>query len=254
MNARITRIKGREATPWLLATAFGVATGLAATLVETTSAYPRWTDGCNTCHGDFLDGMSPQGSLFPGGSKHDMHRSSSAMDTDCTSCHVSVGDNPFLNVSANGGPGCTGCHGRDYGGAIGNSAVGLRLHHVNSGMSCSPCHDDDPDPLPENVAPVYYGTSVTLADDTCNSTGLENWTLNNPQGLDNDGDLLYDADDPDCDDCPEDLNGNGQVDFADILAVIAVWGPCPGCPEDLNGNGAADFADILEIIAAWGPC
>ncbi|MCP3905929.1 MAG: hypothetical protein GY715_20075 [Planctomycetes bacterium] len=27
--------------------------------------------------------------------------------------------------------------------------------------------------------------------------------------------------------CPEDLNGNGQVDFADILRVIAAWGPCP---------------------------
>jgi hypothetical protein len=28
-------------------------------------------------------------------------------------------------------------------------------------------------------------------------------------------------------DCPADLNGNGTVDFADILAVISAWGPCP---------------------------
>ena len=26
------------------------------------------------------------------------------------------------------------------------------------------------------------------------------------------------------------------------------------CPEDLNGNGAVDFADILVVIAFWGPC
>ncbi|MCP3902431.1 MAG: hypothetical protein GY715_02250 [Planctomycetes bacterium] len=248
------RMRGRGAASWIVAGGIVAAAVLAATLDRSTMAWPRWTDGCNTCHGDFEDGVSPQGSLFPGGDKHDMHRNSGAMDTDCDSCHVNIGDNPLLNESAGGGPGCVGCHGRDYGGAIGNSGVGLRLHHVNNGMSCSPCHDGDPAPLPENVLPFWYGTVTTNADDPCNTTGLENWTLNNPFGLDNDGDNLYDADDPDCADCPEDLNGNGQVDFADILAVIAVWGPCPGCPEDLNGNGDADFADILAIIAAWGPC
>ncbi|MCP3902430.1 MAG: hypothetical protein GY715_02245 [Planctomycetes bacterium] len=55
--------------------------------------------------------------------------------------------------------------------------------------------------------------------------------------------------------CPEDLNGNDQVDFADILVVIGAWGPCGvPCPEDLNDNGQVDFADILVIIGAWGPC
>jgi hypothetical protein len=55
-------------------------------------------------------------------------------------------------------------------------------------------------------------------------------------------------------DCPADLNGNGQVDFADILVIIGAWGPCAGCPEDLNMNGQVDFADILVVIGAWGPC
>jgi len=55
--------------------------------------------------------------------------------------------------------------------------------------------------------------------------------------------------------CPEDLSGNGSVDFADILAVISAWGPCgKPCPEDLSGNDQVDFADILAIISAWGPC
>ncbi|MCP3905675.1 MAG: hypothetical protein GY715_18770 [Planctomycetes bacterium] len=55
--------------------------------------------------------------------------------------------------------------------------------------------------------------------------------------------------------CGEDLSGNNQVDFADILVVIGAWGPCPPvCPEDLNLNGSVDFADILAVIGAWGPC
>ena len=50
-------------------------------------------------------------------------------------------------------------------------------------------------------------------------------------------------------------NAAMAVDFADILAIIAVWGPCGvPCPEDLSGNSQVDFADILAAIAAWGPC
>jgi hypothetical protein len=54
--------------------------------------------------------------------------------------------------------------------------------------------------------------------------------------------------------CLADLSGNGVVDFADILLIIAVWGPCPGCPEDLDGSGDVGFGDILVVIGTWGPC
>ncbi|MCP3903936.1 MAG: hypothetical protein GY715_09910 [Planctomycetes bacterium] len=54
---------------------------------------------------------------------------------------------------------------------------------------------------------------------------------------------------------PEDLDGDGDVDFGDILVLISMWGPCPPlpepCPADLNGNGIVDFGDILLIIGAW---
>lgn len=26
------------------------------------------------------------------------------------------------------------------------------------------------------------------------------------------------------------------------------------CPSDLDGNGTVQVADLLELIAAWGPC
>lgn len=51
-----------------------------------------------------------------------------------------------------------------------------------------------------------------------------------------------------------DPTGDGTVDFADVLAVIAAWGPCSGCAADVDGDGAVDFTDLLAVIAAWGGC
>jgi hypothetical protein len=56
--------------------------------------------------------------------------------------------------------------------------------------------------------------------------------------------------------CPADVDESGAVDFGDVLAVLAAWGPCPGepCVEDVDGSGAVDFTDVLELLSAWGPC
>ncbi|MCP3902732.1 MAG: hypothetical protein GY715_03770 [Planctomycetes bacterium] len=52
-----------------------------------------------------------------------------------------------------------------------------------------------------------------------------------------------------------DLDGDGDVDFGDLLIVIGQWGPCPAppaqCPADLNGSGGVGFDDILVILANW---
>ena len=53
--------------------------------------------------------------------------------------------------------------------------------------------------------------------------------------------------------CPADLDGNGAVDFGDVLLILAAWGN-KGGPEDLDGNGIVDFGDLLIVLAAWGPC
>jgi glucose/arabinose dehydrogenase len=51
---------------------------------------------------------------------------------------------------------------------------------------------------------------------------------------------------------PADLDGNGAVDFADLLLLLAAWGPCaPACPEDLDGSGAVNFADLLILLTSW---
>ncbi len=55
-------------------------------------------------------------------------------------------------------------------------------------------------------------------------------------------------------DCVADLDGSGAVDFGDIVAVLAAWGPCGACPEDFDGDGSVTFADLLRVLADWGPC
>ena len=59
-----------------------------------------------------------------------------------------------------------------------------------------------------------------------------------------------------CDDtpaCPADLDGNGSVDFNDLVIVLAGWG-CSSCPEDINGDGITDFNDLVNLLSAYGPC
>ncbi|MHC5113163.1 MAG: two-component regulator propeller domain-containing protein [Planctomycetota bacterium] len=51
---------------------------------------------------------------------------------------------------------------------------------------------------------------------------------------------------------PGDANGDGVVNFADVLVVISSWGPCGGpCAADVNGDGVVNFADVLAVIANW---
>ena len=54
--------------------------------------------------------------------------------------------------------------------------------------------------------------------------------------------------------CDEDVDRNGLIEFADLLAVLAAWGDCDACPEDVDGSGSVDFGDLLAVLAAWGPC
>jgi hypothetical protein len=50
---------------------------------------------------------------------------------------------------------------------------------------------------------------------------------------------------------PGDTNGDGLVDFEDLLDVLSMWGPCPGCPADLNGDGEVGLDDLLEVLSEW---
>jgi hypothetical protein len=55
---------------------------------------------------------------------------------------------------------------------------------------------------------------------------------------------------------PGDLDGDGDVDFTDLLLFLSQWGACPAppadCPADLDGSGFVDLADLLVLLGNWG--
>ncbi|MHC5022927.1 MAG: agmatine deiminase family protein [Planctomycetota bacterium] len=52
---------------------------------------------------------------------------------------------------------------------------------------------------------------------------------------------------------PGDLDGSGAVDIADLLALLAAWGPCPPpCAADLDGDGSVGILDLLALLEGWG--
>ncbi len=57
----------------------------------------------------------------------------------------------------------------------------------------------------------------------------------------------------DPDPCPADIDGSGDVDTNDLLAVIEAWG-LPGGDADIDGDGTVGTDDLLALIASWGPC
>jgi len=177
------------------------------------SAYDQYstdqTDNCAACHGDFrasgyvsnADGVAWTG----GASLHNGHRTN-MLSGDCNVCHGTLKFPVPLSSSAGGTGfpviGCLGCHGRAEpaaGGAV--KAAGLRQHHYRSGVTlCVTCHSDaNPASFataPETVKPPYYFTPdaahPSKPTDPCNGNGSES-SVAPPLGLDNDGDLVYDA-------------------------------------------------------------
>ena len=180
-----------------------------AIMVPIAGAYDNYAGGCDGCHGGFL-GSSPYVSQHDGAAwknpttganmnLHDGHRTFmlGGSSTICNICHSAGSRTPvYLNSSTGGVTGfsaisCTGCHDGD----------GLRAHHVNSGAdTCYDCHSPGTPPA-ENIKPPYYFTPDTAhpnkPTDPCNLNGSES-LISSTSGLDNDGNFLYDQNDPAC--------------------------------------------------------
>jgi hypothetical protein len=122
------------------------------------------------------------------------------------------------------------------------------------------CHDDaDPanyTPVGEDVIPFFYGTVDTLADDPCNDPALdylENWTIGDILGLDNDGDNAYDMVDPDCVAGPVCGDGvcEGDEDDSNCIEDCDTCGNGICGPDETQANCSADCSTpvgpVLEI-------
>lgn len=53
--------------------------------------------------------------------------------------------------------------------------------------------------------------------------------------------------------CPGDTNGDNQVNFADLNAVLSAFGQSgSNLPADANGDGAVNFADLNLVLSSFG--
>ncbi len=217
-------------------TCVGVLLGLAVSIRD-TAAYDAYSDGsasakCAQCHETAIGKFQSRGAL------HDAHNASGT--STCTKCHAQQGDIPVTSK-------CVGCHGQpNTGGA------GLRKHHALAGAPadidgffCADCHSD-PNPAPESAAPLYYGQADVVQTSPCNADGKEDfWSrltgLPDGKGLDNDGDLLVDALDPDCaSPLCIDLDGDGYGNPGHASCRN-------GSAQDCNDANAAAYPGAPEI-------
>lgn len=52
--------------------------------------------------------------------------------------------------------------------------------------------------------------------------------------------------------CPADLNADGNVDAADLAALLSGWGGTG--TGDIDGDGSIGAPDLAAMLNAWGPC
>jgi len=212
---------------------------------RTAEAYSQYSvnkdaTNCRLCHGDFQ--ASPYTSLSDGQSwgddLMDVH-SSVMLNGDCDTCHGSGPKFPVLLGSSQGGDGldpisCAGCHGRAEDGTGTGSegfGAGLRQHHWDAGVTLcgdAGCHvDANPAnfmPVDEDILPPYYSDNDAnhplIPSDSCNpvADGSPEDYAAGPDGLDNDGDGLYDE--ADVIPCPEPGQLAGLLPGIGLLAMI----------------------------------
>jgi len=241
----------------------GKKTGILKTTITTTliavlailvlgtinvSAYDSWTGGtgpgCDDCHGAFNAPATDYTSLHDGTvwGQNLMYGHYNGMNLGCLDCHTTGGESNFkLNTASFYS--CVDCHGRDkdstgtgpFNGSVGKGD-GLRAHHAQAGVNaCASCHTQDTTPVGEDRRPFAYRFTKKNID-SCFDPAF------GPDGLDNDGDGLYDLYDPDCDYVP-DADGDKIPDFADPDddndGVLDVNDLCPNTPSgvEVDANG-----------------
>lgn len=48
-----------------------------------------------------------------------------------------------------------------------------------------------------------------------------------------------------------DLDGDCNVNAADLAMLLGAWGPCRGCAADLDSSGSVDAADLAILLGSW---
>ncbi|MCI0632074.1 MAG: dockerin type I domain-containing protein [Phycisphaerales bacterium] len=127
--------------------------------------------------------------------------------------------------------------------------------------SCEPFADCNANGTPDYcdlqcaAVDTYCSLYVVCTATDCNFNGIpDSCDIASGVLADTDGDGI-----PNACECPADVNSDGAVNVADLLAVIGAWGPCaapcpPFCAGDIIKDCTVNATDLLAVIAAWGPC
>ncbi|MDY7108574.1 MAG: matrixin family metalloprotease, partial [Planctomycetota bacterium] len=111
----------------------------------------------------------------------------------------------------------------------------------------------------EAVCPTGPDQAIACDDDGCNPQSIMTFPvveetfyyirIGGYYGAEGSGTMVISCE-PD-EQCPADFDGDGDVDTADLLYLLAAWGTPDG---DVDGDGDTDTADLLALLADWGDC
>ncbi len=108
---------------------------------------------------------------------------------------------------------------------------------------------------PDLAVANFYSDDVSVLLNLCTAQVCP-WDLSGDGEVNVADLLLLLADFGTCDGTQADFDGDGCVTVVDLLALIANFGPCPGsgCPWDVNGDGTVDQTDLRLVRGNFGPC
>lgn len=132
---------------------------------------------------------------------------------------------------------------------------------VDLGGNCmvASCNDCDADGVLDECTAFddcnanFIPDTCDLVENDCNANEVpDDCDIASGTSVDDNRNLIPDE----CEPCLLlDINGDYIVDTADLLILLASWGPCaPNCFGDINQDGAVGTADLLLVLASWGPC
>ncbi len=107
----------------------------------------------------------------------------------------------------------------------------------SSGSASYACNDDACGSGSQIIAPVLGGQLLLIR-------------LGSSDGSTGDAQILIDCE-PFETPCPEDVDGNGTIDGADLGLLLGAWGT-PDSDADINGDGTVNGADLGLLLGAWG--
>jgi PKD repeat protein len=149
-------------------------------------------------------------------------------ENNCTVCHG--------GFPTNLGNNCTQCH----------NGPGLRTHHRTAGNGpCAGCHDNPETPPTEDTVPPGYtdGNSPVAIIPLAPCDGSEEVFASFTRSLDNDGDLLYDGNDLDCQgNQPPVADPNGPYNGT-VNEAVTFDGSASNDPDGTIASYDWDFGD-----------